>query len=109
MIPCKNLDLIAAACTFAVDINLNVVRGGRCFDARRCLLAEPVEESADSTVWSRDALCRDAFRSELLAETRIACTEALRRSNSTIALLGLSCALPPCTLCSFTDMAHDTS
>jgi hypothetical protein len=59
VIPCKNLDPIAAACTYAIDINLYVVRGGSGFDARRRLLAEPVEDSAEDTVWSRDALSAD--------------------------------------------------
>jgi hypothetical protein len=104
VIPCIHLDPSAATCAYAIDIKLSIVRGGRRVGGRRLL---GLEAHADGGgVWSHDPLCRDALQSPLLAQTRSACSEALRRSNHTIAVLGLSRALPPCTLCSLTDVAR---
>lgn len=114
VIPCVHLDPSAATCTYAIDIGLHVVRGGQgaagAYGPARRLLAAPEDHerffAPAGAVWSRDPLCRDALRSPALAETRAACAEALRRSNATIAELGLARALPPCALCSVADAAH---
>jgi hypothetical protein len=104
VIPCMHLDPSEATCAHAIDINLDIVRGGRRVSGRRLLGVEAHAEGGG--VWSHDPLCRDALQSPLLAQTRSACSEALRRSNHTIAVLGLSRELPPCTLCSLTDVAR---
>ena len=104
IIPCIHLDPSAATCAYAIDLKINIVRGGRGASGRRLLGLEAPPEGGG--VWSLDPLCRDALQSTQLAETRRACSQALRRSNDTIAVLGLSRALPPCTLCSLTDVAR---
>ncbi len=111
VIPCVHLDPSDAACAYAADVGLYLVRGGRVAagtagDAvagrrRRLLEQTPVPAEPASAVWSRDPL-----RSSALAETRSACAAVLRRSNETLATLGLACALPPCALCSLADAVH---
>ena len=109
VIPCVHLDPSNAACAYAADVGLYLVRGGRVAagtagDAvaagrrRRLLEQTPVPAEPAPAVWSRDPL-----RSSALAETRSACAAVLRRSNETLATLGLACALPPCALCSLAD------
>ena len=116
VIPCVHLDPSAAACTYAADVGLYLVRGGRgaagttgdagTSGGRRRLLEAPAPAEPAPAVWSRDPLCRDALRTPALAETRSACAAALRRSNQTIAALGLERSLPPCALCSLADAVH---
>jgi hypothetical protein len=98
------LDPIAATCAYAIDIKLSIVRGGSRVSGRRLL---GVEEHADGGASGATIPCAETRCS--LCCSRKHAAPAPRRcaaANHTIAVLGLSRALPPCTLCSLTDVTR---
>lgn len=102
VIACQELDASLSSCAYAVDRNEFLARGFR--RVRRRLLG--VDEPRTFTYRSLDSVCRDALLLEALVHTRASCQEAFERSNETLALLGLTRQLPPCALCSFTDLVE---
>jgi hypothetical protein len=58
----------------------------------------------DATYESMDSVCRDALQVPALVHTRARCQQDFDSSKQTLALLGLASTLPPCALCSYTDV-----